>query len=62
MRDDEVENSMYLLFAVFRDVIIEKAGRRSPTKRVGNKQLLARFVYELEIKSLELKVHPLKPR
>jgi hypothetical protein len=62
MRDDEVENGMYLLLAVLRDVIIEKTGRRSPTKRVGNKQLLARFVYELEIKSLELQAHPLNPR
>ncbi|KZR97118.1 Uncharacterized protein APZ42_008190, partial [Daphnia magna] len=56
MRDDEVENGMYLLLAVLRDVIVEKAGRRSPTKSVGNKQLLACNAREIRALQCENRV------
>jgi hypothetical protein len=62
MRNYQVKNSVNLLLTVLSDVIGKEAGRRSPTKRVGDKQLLARLVDELEIKSLELKTHPLDSR
>jgi hypothetical protein len=44
MRNYQVKNSMNLLLTVLSDVIGKEAGRRSPTKRVGDKQLLARLV------------------